>query len=268
MSEFDNQDLDKFETLVEIVRKLRSPEGCPWDREQTHSSLRQFAVEEAYEVVEAIEDEDLDRLCEELGDLLLQVILHAQVAAEEGRFEISDVVKSINEKLIRRHRWVFGDEEAASPQAALKSWNRVKVEERGGPENGASILSGIPKGLPALFKALSLSKRAAQVGFDWEKSEDVVKKLHEEVHELAESVADGFEKEIEEELGDILFVMANAARKLGINPELALQRANRKFGRRFRHIEEKLAERGKTPQDSDLEEMDALWDEAKARERE
>ncbi len=268
MNEFDDKDLDKFETLLKIVAKLRSPEGCPWDREQTHSSLRQFAVEEAYEVVEAIEDEDLNRLREELGDLLLQVILHAQVADEDGRFDISGVIKSINEKLIRRHRWVFGDEEAESPQAALKSWNRVKVEERGGPENGASILSGIPEGLPALFKALSLSKRAAQVGFDWDRTEDVVKKLHEEVHELEQSVADGFEKEIEEELGDILFVMANAARKLGINPELALQRANRKFRRRFRHIEEKLAESGKTPQDSNLEEMDALWDEAKALERE
>jgi tetrapyrrole methylase family protein/MazG family protein len=263
LSEFDKKDPGKFETLVEIVEKLRSPEGCPWDREQTHSSLRQFAVEEAYEVVEAIELGDPEKLREELGDLLLQVMLHAQIAAEDGRFDIAGVIESISRKLIHRHRWVFGDEKAESPRAALASWNRVKVEERGGPENGASILSGIPEALPALFKALSLSKRAAQVGFDWERTQDVVKKLNEEVQELEKSIEAGSESEIEGELGDILFAIANAARKLGVNPELALQRSNRKFRRRFRYIEEKLAQQGRTPQDSTLEEMDALWDESK-----
>jgi tetrapyrrole methylase family protein/MazG family protein len=268
LSEFDHKDPGKFETLVEIVKKLRSPEGCPWDREQTHETLRQFAVEEAYEVVEAIEGGNPEKLREELGDLLLQVVLHAQIAAEEGRFDIAGVTEGISKKLINRHRWVFGDETAESPQAVLASWNRIKVEERGGPENGASILSGIPEALPALFTALSLSKRAAQVGFDWERTQDVIKKLHEEVRELEKSVASGSERDIEAELGDILFVIANTARKLGVNPELALQRSNRKFRRRFRYIEEKLAEQGKTPQDSTLEEMDALWDEAKALEEE
>ena len=267
MSEYSSEELKRFATLREVVAKLRSPEGCPWDREQTHRSLRQYAVEEAHEVVEAIDTGKPDKLREELGDLLLQVMLHAQIAEEDGNFDIGDVIAGINEKLIRRHRWVFGDEEAESPEAALKSWSKVKVEERGGAANGASILDGIPEGLPALFKALSLSKRAAQVGFDWQRIEDVVKKLHEEIHELEKAIGAGFEREVEEELGDILFVMVNAARHLNVNPELALQGANRKFRRRFAHVEQRLAERGKGPHDSNLEEMDALWDEAKALEK-
>lgn len=264
MSDFREEDLGKFEALVEIVARLRSPNGCPWDREQTTESLRQFALEEAYEVVEAIDAGNPDRLREELGDLLLQIVLHARIASENRDFSIEDVIEDISKKLIRRHAWVFGDEKAESLEAALQSWNRIKVDEKGGSENDASILDGIPKVLPALFKAFSLSRRASHVGFDWQRAGDVLSKIHEELKELENSIKRGSEKDIESELGDVLFVIANFARHLDINPELALERANRKFLKRFRYIEDKLRQRGVTTREATLEEMDSLWDEAKA----
>lgn len=263
MDEFRDDELGRFETLVKVVDRLRSPGGCPWDREQTASSLRQFVIEEAYEVIEAIDSGAPEKLREELGDLLLQVVLQARIAAEGELFDIERVVRGINEKLIRRHRWVFGDEEAESPAAALRSWNRVKIDERGGVENGASILDGVPKAQPALQKAFSITRRAAQVGFDWKEAGDLVGKLREELGELEESLGSGRDRDTEEEIGDILFVLANVARHLGVNPELALEKANRKFIRRFRHIEERLAESNSSPDKSSLEEMDRLWDEAK-----
>jgi tetrapyrrole methylase family protein/MazG family protein len=267
MSEFRKEDYRKFETLVRVVARLRSPDGCPWDREQTSRTLRQFAVEEAYEVVEAIDADDLDRLREELGDLLLQIILHARIAEESGAFAIDDVIEGITEKLIRRHVWVFGDETAESPAAALRTWNKIKVDEKGGADNGASILDGVPRVLPALFKAFSITRRAAQVGFDWQAAKDLFAKIKEELFELEETLQGSSDKRVEEELGDLLFVLANLARHLDINPELALEGANRKFIRRFRYIEQRLAEEGRTPHDASLEEMDALWNEFKYKEK-
>lgn len=266
MTKYSEQELRRLETLADVIKRLRSPDGCPWDREQTARTLRQFVIEEAYEVVEAIDSGNPDRLKEELGDLLLQIVLQARIGEEDGQFNIEDVIEGINGKLIRRHRWVFGDEEAESPDAALKSWNRIKVEERGGAENGASVLDGLPTALPALLKAFSLTQRAAHVGFDWQSTKDVVEKMHEELQELENSIESGSEGEIENEIGDLLFVLVNIARQLGINPELALQRSNRKFISRFRYIEEKLSEQGRSPSDSSLQEMDAIWDEAKKNE--
>jgi tetrapyrrole methylase family protein/MazG family protein len=264
MSSIRDEELGRFSTLVKVVEKLRSPEGCPWDRQQTARSLRNYAMEEAYEVIEAIDAEDPSRLCEELGDLLLQVVLHAQIGREEGRFDIEEVITGINSKLIRRHAWVFGNEKADSPEDALKSWNRIKVDEKGGTENGASILDGVPRVLPALFKAFTITGRAAQVGFDWQKPGDVITKLREELEELESSIRSGAERDVEAELGDVLFVIANLARHLKVNPELALEKSNRKFLKRFAYIERRLSEKGLSPQEATLEEMDALWDESKA----
>ena len=263
MSEFQEEELGRFETLLRVVARLRSPDGCPWDRRQTAASLRQFAVEEAYEVVEAVDSDNPERLCEELGDLLLQVALHARLAEEQGRFDAGDVVRGINRKLIRRHTWVFGDEKADSPEIALRSWNRGKVDERGGAENGASLFDGVPGVLPALFKAFTVTRRASQVGFDWQRGKDVISKLKEELAEFENAVDSGDGSDIEAELGDVLFVLANLARHLDINPELALERSNRKFIRRFRYIENRLAERGISPEEAEREEMDELWEEAK-----
>lgn len=264
MTEFREDQLGDFATLLRVMERLRAPGGCPWDREQTHQSLRPYVLEEAYEVVDAIDRADDAELREELGDLLLQVVFHAQLGREDGRFAIEDVIRGIVTKLIRRHPHVFADVVADTPDAVLRNWHQIKKEEKG---NGAagSIFDGVPDVLPALLKAITYSRRAAQVGFDWNRPEDVISKLHEEVAELEQSLAAGGQEDIEEELGDILFVMANLARHLKVNPEIALERANRKFRDRFRYIEHCLAERGSSPQQSNLEEMDKLWDEAKTK---
>ncbi|WP_018131765.1 bifunctional methyltransferase/pyrophosphohydrolase YabN [Effusibacillus pohliae] len=253
----------QFSKLLEIVGILRSPGGCPWDREQTHQSIREHVIEEAYEVAEAIDRDDPDALCEELGDLLLQVALHAQIAAEEGTFTVYDTIQAINEKLIRRHPHVFGDKHAADADAALTNWEAIKLREKqdkGLPQQN-SILDAVPGGQPAMMVSYKLQKKAAAVGFEWPNIGGVFEKLKEEVEELRVS------EDKAEELGDVLFVLVNLARYLKVDPEAALAKANLKFRRRFGYIEQKLAEQGKTFADSNLDEMDAGWNEAKGLEK-
>jgi ATP diphosphatase len=248
--------------LLEIMRRLRDPEtGCPWDIEQDFSSIAPYTIEEAYEVADAIDREAWDELEGELGDLLLQVAYHAEMAEEAGHFSFGDVARAISDKMVVRHPHVFGDESREkSADQQTRDWEAQKAKERG----AAGVLDGVALGLPALMRAVKLQKRAARVGFDWPSSDEVIDKIVEEAAELrAESDP---EKQFEE-FGDLLFVMANLARHLRIDPEAALRAANAKFTRRFQTVEAALAERGKAPGDSDLAEMDALWDAAKAAER-
>jgi tetrapyrrole methylase family protein/MazG family protein/ATP diphosphatase len=250
------------------MARLRDPEtGCPWDREQTFASIAPYTVEEAYEVADAIERNDLSDLREELGDLLLQVVFHSRMAEEQGAFAFEDVAAAINDKLIRRHPHVFGEASFASGAEQTANWEALKAEERAGKGRAASVLDDVPTGLPALTRAGKLTKRAARVGFDWSGPAQVIEKLHEELAELQAEVEAGDQVRMRDEMGDILFVVANLARKLDIEPEDALSAANAKFTRRFQHIEASLKARGQTPQDVTLEVMDALWDEAKAREK-
>lgn len=258
-----------FQRLHEIVTILRSPEGCPWDREQTHQSIRKNLIEETYEVLETIDDDDPDHMREELGDLLLQIMLHSQMEEELGSFTAYDVIQELNEKLIYRHPHVFGDLSAEDAEAALQNWDAMKAEEKrrkGIAIEDLSALSGVPRELPALMKAYKLQKKAAKVGFDWDTIDGVWAKLSEEIGELRQAIEENASKEDQIlELGDVLFSVVNAARYVGIDPEEALSLTISKFVRRFNYVEEKLREIGKTPQDSDLEEMDLLWDEAKAK---
>ncbi len=250
-----------FERLVQIMATLRGPQGCPWDREQTRESLKAFLIEEAYEVLEALDQGGREKLKEELGDLLLQVVFHAQVAAELGEFTMEEVLADITDKLVRRHPHVFGETCAETAAEVLSNWERLKQEERGGVTE-ASALAGVPKTLPALLRALRLQDKAARVGFDWGETPQVLQKVEEELSELKGTMGKGPEA-IEGELGDLLFSLVNLARFLELNPEEALRKCIDKFARRFRHIETVIAERGKTLTESSLEEMDALWHEAK-----
>ncbi|ASA25037.1 nucleoside triphosphate pyrophosphohydrolase [Paenibacillus donghaensis] len=260
-----------FARLHEIVDILRSPEGCPWDREQTHDSLRKNLIEETYEVLETIDEDDPDHMKEELGDLLLQIMLHAQMEEELGTFSVYDVIEGLNDKLIFRHPHVFGDQQAGDAEEALQSWESMKAEEKrrlGVKPEELSALSGVPRDLPALMKAYKLQKKAAKVGFDWDKVEDVLAKIREEVDELQEAIESGAPAEEQLlELGDLLFAATNAARFIGADPEEALTRTNRKFVDRFRFIEQSLRDQGRTVENSSLEEMEALWQEAKLQER-
>jgi MazG family protein len=249
-----------FEEVVRLMARLRAPDGCPWDREQTHRSLRTYLLEETYEVLDAIERDDAEALKDELGDLLLQVVFHAQMAQEQGRFGMDDVLTRLHEKLIRRHPHVFGEGKADTPQQVVHNWEALKARER---SNGGSALESVSERLPALLEAYQLTRKAAQVGFDWQKADDVLAKLEEEVEEVRKEIAAAEGKRVEDELGDLLFVVVNLARKLGVDPEVALRRTNRKFVERFRHIESELARQGKRPEESTLEEMDALWERAK-----
>ena len=257
-----------IERILEIMRRLRAPDGCPWDREQTYATIAPYTIEEACEVADAIERGSLPDLREELGDLLLQVVYHAQIAEEEGAFDFHGVVQAISDKMVRRHPHVFGWEEGgprADPDEV--DWEALKAAERA--EKGEvrdSILDGVPTTLSGLTRAVALTKRAAKVGFDWTDPQDVLAKIQEESAELvAEIGAD--QDRTEEEYGDLMFVMANLARHLKVDPETALRRANEKFNRRFRAIEAALKEEGRTPDDATLAEMDALWDQAKEREK-
>ncbi|HZZ69740.1 MAG TPA: nucleoside triphosphate pyrophosphohydrolase [Phenylobacterium sp.] len=262
-----DQPLDR---LLAIMARLRDPaDGCPWDLEQTFETVAPYTVEEAYEVADAIERGDLSDLKDELGDLLFQVVFHARMAEEGGAFAFDDVVRAINDKMIRRHQHVFADETYASLAHQKQGWETLKAAERArkGKAGAASLLDDVPVGLPGLTRAVKLSKRAAGVGFVWPTVQDVVAKLHEEVGELEDEIAAGDLDKAREELGDVLFVVANLARTLEVDPEDALRLTNAKFVRRFKYVEAKLAERGKTPDQSDLAEMDALWDEAKAAEK-
>lgn len=261
----------RIEALLDIMAHLRDPDGgCPWDLEQNFASIAPYTIEEAYEVADAIERGDMGDLKDELGDLLLQVVFHAQMAKEEGRFDFPDVVRAICEKMTRRHPHVFGDEEQRSAGAVKGRWEEIKAEEKA--EKGktpTSILDDVPLALPALARAIKLQNRAARVGFDWPDTTQVIDKLNEEMLELSAEVAKGGDPDrLEDEMGDLLFVYANLARHMKVDPEAALRRANAKFRRRFGRIEEKLAAAGKRPEESSLEEMDALWNEAKAEERE
>ena len=257
-----------LDDLLEVMRRLRDPQtGCPWDREQTFKSIAPYTIEESYEVADAIARNDLRDLQEELGDLLFQVVFHARMAEEMGLFDFDDVAAGMSEKLIRRHPHVFGDIGHRTAEEQTQAWEVQKAEERKAKDK-AGVLDDVPVGLPALTRAAKLTKRAARVGFDWPSVNEVLDKLDEETQELKVEIAANDLDKAREELGDLLFVMANLARKLDIEPEDALRGTNAKFVRRFRSIEAALQARGKTPEQSDLAEMDALWNDAKSAERE
>ena len=258
-----------IQDLIDVMVALRTPvTGCPWDLEQTFATIAPYTIEEAYEVTDAIARGDRAHLCEELGDLLLQVVYHAQLGAEEKAFDFADVVDGITTKMIRRHPHVFGDDAARSAGAAEGFWNKIKAEEKAGkPTKPASVLDDVPLPLPALTRAIKLQDKAAQVGFDWPNLSSVLLKMNEELAELEQAVQSGDQAHSQEEFGDLLFVMVNVARHMKIDPEEALRQGNRKFSRRFQRIEALLAEQGRTPEQSNLEEMDKLWDAAKKEER-
>jgi MazG family protein len=244
---------------------LRGPDGCPWDRKQTLPDLKPYVIEEAYEVVDAIDRDDLTALTEELGDLLLQAVFIAEITRAEGSADIYDSITAIHDKLVRRHPHVFADVVASDAEEVLVNWEKLKNEEK--KAENKSVLSGVPASMPALLKASRLTEKAARVGFDWRRTEDVFEKLDEELAELREAVASGDPLHVHEEIGDLLFTIANIARKVNVVAEDALQSANRKFLRRFESMESRVRERGQNLDELQLEEMDALWDEAKARER-
>ncbi len=253
----------EFEKLVDIMTALRSENGCPWDKEQTRESLKPFLVEETYEVLEAIDEGSPEKIKEELGDLLFQIVFHCQIAKERGEFDIGDMIAKISEKMRGRHPHVFGDARFENAEEVLKQWEERKKEEGKGRE---SILEGIPKELPSLLRAHRIQSRAARVGFDWERVEDVLKKLDEEIREFRDALQKRDQGGIEDELGDIFFVLVNISRFVGVNPEDALRKTISKFISRFRYIEMKAADSGRALSTMTLEEMDRLWDEAKTKE--
>jgi MazG family protein len=262
---------DWFEKLVAIQKRLRDPGGCPWDIEQTHQTLRTYLIEEAYEVLDAIESGQDAKFVEELGDLLLQVTFHSQIASEANRFNISDVVQSIHDKMIRRHPHVFGEVQAKDSAEVLRNWAKIKAEEKAEKEGGAatgepqrvSALDGVPKSIPATLEGLQLTKKAARTGFDWDSAKGVFAKISEETTELQHTLEHGTAAEAEEELGDLLFAVVNLARFLHIDPEIALKRANGKFVRRFHEMERLAATRGRKFEDVPRPEKESLWNSAK-----
>ena len=261
-------DPKSIDGLLEVMRRLRDPEtGCPWDKAQTFDTIAPYTVEESYEVADAIQRKDMRDLKEELGDLLFQVVFHARIAEEQGLFDFNDVAAGISEKLIRRHPHVFGDADGRTADEQNAEWEIIKAQERKAKEK-YGLLDDVPVGLPALTRAAKLTKRAARVGFDWPSVYEVLDKLDEETEELKVEIARGDVQKSHEELGDILFVLANLARKLDVEPENALRMTNAKFVRRFETIEAELFKLGKTPDQSDLAEMDALWNAAKHAEHE
>lgn len=253
---------EAFAELVRIMERLRGPDGCPWDREQTHESIKPYLIEEAYEVAEAIEEHNPEELRAELGDLLLQIVFHAEMARAAGLFTIEDVVRGINAKMIRRHPHVFGDAQVKDSEEVLRNWTRIKAEERQGRADRSTV-AGVPRALPALLRSHRLSEKASGVGFDWERASEVLEKAREEFGELEAAMQAGEPSEVEAELGDLLFALTSLARHLGIHAEDALHRASDRFIRRFRYIEQRLAERHRDVHDASAEEMNALWEEAK-----
>jgi MazG family protein len=254
----------KFQRLVDLMARLRAPGGCPWDREQTFDTIKPFTLEETYEVLDAIDRQDWPGLAEELGDFLLQAVFYAQMAREQALFNIEDALDAINQKLVRRHPHVFGEGSAETAGDVKRIWGEIKAaekKEKGREEKG--LLGGVPRNLPALIEAQQISTRAAGAGFDWENPEQVIEKLHEELAEVDEARRKASLPELEGEIGDLLFVVVNLARFLKVDPEQALRKTNAKFRDRFSHIERRLAERGKKLEDSDIREMEELWQEAK-----
>ncbi len=251
------EDLSQFTTLVDIIARLRAPDGCPWDKQQTHASLRKNLLEECYEVLEALDEGNSGKLCGELGDLLMQVVLHTQIATEAGEFELGDVVKSINTKLIHRHPHIFGSKKVKDAEEVALNWEVLKQEERGAD---TSILASVPKQMPALGYGQEIQRRVAQVGFDWEDIDGVIEKLTEEIGELKR--ADSQERKAQE-FGDLLFTLANIARRLGIDLEAALREANQRFYRRFSYMEEVCRQRGINLGELSFDEQNVLWEEAK-----
>ena len=255
---------EKFQLLVDLMARLRAPNGCPWDREQTFDTIKPYLLEETYEVMEAIDTRNWPGLAGELGDLLLQAVFFSQMASEENLFRVEDALDSITQKLIRRHPHVFGDETARTEGDVRKRWSEIKAEEKlARGEADATLLSAVPRSLPALVEAQQITGRAAQVGFDWDDARQVLDKLHEELREFTEARARGSHQDLEDELGDMLFVLVNLARFVKVDPEQALRKTNAKFRRRFGYVEQKLAERGRSPRESSVEEMESLWQEAK-----
>lgn len=253
--------MDDFTKLVEVMARLRAEGGCEWDRAQTHASLRQYLLEETHEVLDAIALKEPSLLCEELGDLLLQILFHAQIAKEAGEFDIADVITSITDKMVRRHPHVFSNATADTPEAVSRQWDHIKrtVENRNHP----SLVGGVPKTLPSLLRAAKITKKAARVGFDWESTDQVLAKVDEELAELKEAVSGGSGDELEHELGDILFALVNLARFLKVNPEIALRSANTRFERRFAAMEKIAKESGSSIEGTDLATLDNFWEMAK-----
>jgi tetrapyrrole methylase family protein/MazG family protein len=254
------ENLSSFDTLVEIIARLRAPDGCPWDKEQTHKTLRENLLSETYEVMEALDKGEAAELCEELGDLLLQIVLHAQIAKDDKEFEIGDVIKSINTKLIRRHPHIFGDVKVNNSKDVMHNWEAIKKQEKQDKKDDKSMLAGVPKEMPALAYAYEISRRAVRVGFEWENLQGVIDKIHEEIGEIK---AAKNKEEKTDEIGDLLFTLVNFARWEGVDPETALREANHKFYRRFSKVEELARERGKELQKLSLKEWDGLWEEVK-----
>ncbi len=264
-----------FEKLVAVQARLRAPNGCPWDREQTHQTLRTYLIEEAYEVLDALEGGNDAKFAEEMGDLLLQIIFHSQIANEENRFSVSDVIREIHDKMIRRHPHVFGATRAKDSAEVSRNWEQIKAEERRSNDNQAhpnsqsapaketSLLDGVSPGLPATLQGFQLTRKAARIGFDWENVEGVFEKLNEEAEEVKNALSTHDPKKVEEELGDMLFAVVNLSRFLKVDPEIALSRANAKFSRRFRAMERLARESGKEFKDLPREEMEALWNATK-----
>ncbi|HWR53136.1 MAG TPA: nucleoside triphosphate pyrophosphohydrolase [Bryobacteraceae bacterium] len=242
---------------------MRAPDGCPWDRKQDFDSIKPYLIEETYEVLDAVDSRDWGGLREEIGDLMLEAAFFAQMADEAGHFRMEDSLDAVNEKLVRRHPHIFGEGTAETAEDVKQRWDEIKAEEKKDQGREGGLLDGVPRALPSLAEAAQLSSRAAGAGFDWENLEQVLEKLDEEREELAEARTDGSRKQIEGEIGDILFTIVNVARFLKVDPEQALRRTNRKFRDRFAYVEAKLKEQGKTPRDSTLAEMEALWQEAK-----
>jgi len=264
-----------FEKLVAVQKRLRAPQGCPWDREQTHATLRPYLVEEAYEVIEALDSGNDAKFAEEMGDLLLQVVFHSEIAREQERFSVADVLREIHDKMVRRHPHVFGDVRAKTSAEVLQNWERIKATERlskdTSPENGASkaqqkptsLLDGVSRGLPAMLQGLQLTRKAARAGFDWQDADGIFEKLREEMAEVRHALAEKDSKKAEEELGDLLFAAVNLARFVQVDPEIALKKANTKFQRRFMEMERAALQSGRTFDGMPREDKESLWDAVK-----
>jgi tetrapyrrole methylase family protein/MazG family protein len=262
-----------FERLVAVQARLRAPQGCPWDREQTHQSLRTYLLEEAYEVLEALDTGNDEKFAEEMGDLLLQIVLHSQIAHEQGRFSVADVIREIHDKMIRRHPHVFGAARAKDSAEVLRNWEQIKAEERraskkqgggGDSDRGApSLLEGVSRALPATLEAFQLTRKASRIGFDWNDAAGVIAKMQEETAELESALQTRNRQRIEEEMGDLVFAAVNLGRFLEVDPEIALKKANAKFSRRFRAMEAMARESGREFKDLPRDEMEALWEATK-----